>query len=153
MNNEEMVTLTDDEGQAIAITKGHEAALLDLFEASHMRQLMGAGVEIGLTNILVMKPGLTPYAHVVRTWLDETIGHDAIHRTVLAMYARVLTEAEARDLAAFYRTPLGEKLLDGVAPLSVRLATMGRRLVAAREDVLARRIGRAVTESLKRVPS
>jgi hypothetical protein len=64
-----------------------------------------------------------------------------IHTEIARAYASQFTEAELRQLAAFYKTPLGKKVIDG-EPKAIDEATK-------RVDVWATKFAEEVMEKMK----
>jgi len=56
-------------------------------------------------------PQLQPYREVMLTWLKKALSWDSLGPSMVRLYASELSEAELRDLIAFYKTPTGRKLL------------------------------------------
>lgn len=57
---------------------------------------------------------------------------DELYNEAVALYARYFTAQEMDQLAAFYRTPTGQKTLSVMPQLTMEAAKMGQRVVGPR---------------------
>jgi hypothetical protein len=57
---------------------------------------------------------------------------DELYNEALTLYARYFTAQEMDQLAAFYRTPTGQKTLNVMPQLTMEAAKMGQRVVGPR---------------------
>lgn len=98
-------------------------------EASHLREVetlfrltqMERKVQEGVDNLLAAQiqqsSELAPRESVVRDFLERTIGWQALLPDLTALYLAAFTEAELRQINAFYLTPVGQKVLTRVPEL------------------------------------
>lgn len=108
-----------------SLTASHSLAINDLFDAMMVGAQMSVGVDIALRSL--MHSGMEPYADVIRNFLTSIMSLDALRGPLTDMYASRFTEAEVKDLTAFYSTPLGRRLAAEAPSLAAEGALLGQR--------------------------
>jgi hypothetical protein len=99
-------------------------------------------------------PGLTPYKDIMLQWLTKYMTWDAMAPELTKLYLANYTEGELKELAAFYKSPVGQKTLTKMPELMQETAMIGARLgqphseelkqaMAARSEELQKQAGRA----------
>ena len=92
-------------------TPGEIAAARDLLEASNTRENFIRAMELGMEQGGMGE--LTPEVRrVLREFMDEHFRYEDMEPDFIRVYADAFTEQELRDLAAFYRTPLGRRVVE-----------------------------------------
>jgi hypothetical protein len=86
------------------------AAIRELLEVSHTRDNFIRGMELGMEQggMGQMTPELRA---VLREFMDEHFRYEELEPDFIRMYADAFSEQEIRGLVAFYRTPLGERVI------------------------------------------
>ena len=103
-------------------------------------------------------PGMEPYRDVMLKWIQKYMTWDAMRPELIRLYTDTYTEAELKQLAAFYKTPLGQKTLTKTPELLQKTAMIGARLgqqhadelktaMTARRDELLKEQEKAQTET------
>jgi hypothetical protein len=91
---------------------GEVAAARDLLEASRTRENFIKAMELGMEQG-GMGEQLTPQVRqVLRDFMEEHFRYEDLEPAFIRVYADAFTEQELRDLAAFYRTPLGQRVVE-----------------------------------------
>jgi len=85
---------------------------------------------------------------IFRDALAEFLTPEAWVEASAAVYAEHLTAAELDDLAAFYRTPTGSKLLSLQEELTNQLGDAAEAIVVANEMAFAERVDEALAEAV-----
>ena len=82
------------------------------------------------------KPLLERYQAQANAALDRVVGWDQLGPDLVALYSDAFTEAELKQLIAFYQTPLGSKLLEQMPQLmAISAQRTQERLRAAAPEV------------------
>jgi hypothetical protein len=76
----------------------------------------------------------------MNTYLKKYISWDVLKPDLTMMYAREFTEAELKQLTAFYKTPLGMKLNEKQPLLMQTGMNIGQQAVAAHQGELQQMI-------------
>ena len=122
------------------ISASHMAAARELIEAVHMTDAAAAGAQVTMDQQIRLNPEMAPFRATMLEWAASVFGSEEARVAFARMYADIFTEDEIRQLVAFYRTPLGQKLAASQAPLALRAAELGRNLATAHQDDLIRRL-------------
>ncbi|HLL84137.1 MAG TPA: DUF2059 domain-containing protein [Longimicrobium sp.] len=117
------------------VSPGHRAAIEELFAALGAEREMTAGVEAEIRAAAVRNPALAEYQPLMLAHARRYLRWPDLKEDFVRVYARTYTEPEARELAAFYRTPVGQKSLRVQSQLvaDVRRITQERLRPHARE--------------------
>lgn len=82
------------------------------------------------------KPLLERYRAQANAALDKVVGWDKLGPDLVALYTDAFSEAELKQLVAFYQTPLGSKLLEQMPQLmAISAQRTQERLQAAAPEV------------------
>lgn len=121
------------------IAPSHLAAARELLDVLHLQDVAAAGVQVSIDEQLRTNPALEPYRTVMKEWAAGIFAGDEAKNAFATIYAETFSEADLRQLVAFYRTPLGQKLANSQAALTVRGAEVGHNLATAHQaDLMAR---------------
>lgn len=106
-------------------------AALNLLESMDMRITMAHTID-HVTHAEVEKsPDLVPFEGVMLRFMHKHMGYDSIKTELAAIYANAFTQTELEELAKFYRTPLGKKMLVKLPELTVAGTRLGEMKVEA----------------------
>jgi tetratricopeptide (TPR) repeat protein len=81
-------------------------------------------------------PELAPYREPLLAWIRNLASWDALGAQMIDLYASQFTEAELRDIMAFYRTPTGQKVLKRVPAMLSGATGVGLALIQNRQGEL-----------------
>ena len=108
-------------------TESHRAAALEFLKAKGTPQFLERNCRAMLERQLAAAPEYAEHRAELEKFYYGAFGFDALKDELVAMYAREYTEAELRELTAFYLSPLGcktvaveEKLVPAFAALLER---------------------------------
>ena len=120
---------------AAQVPASHRAAIEELFAALGAEREMTAGVEAEIRAAAARNPALADYQPLMLAHARRYLRWAELKEDFIRVYARTYTEAEARQLAGFYRTPVGQKSLRVQSQLvgEVRRITQERLRPHARE--------------------
>jgi len=123
-------------------TASHLAAARELLSAMHLEEVSAVGVKVMLDTQISATPAMEPYRAVMTEWANEIFASEEARAAFAALYASTFSEAELRQMTAFYRSPLGQRMAQNQATLAVKGAEIGRALATARQTDLMARIQR-----------
>ncbi len=112
-----------------------KAAAAELMDALHMEALVDTSSKRILTYLdqvtdsMEKRPGVKPeqvadvhaLSEELHTMVKQNLGWDAVKAEVTQVYADDFTEAELKEINAFYHTPVGLKLVDKQPELTEKL--------------------------------
>jgi hypothetical protein len=111
--------------QDAAPASSHRKATLELLEVMGLEKNAMAGASAMLNVMLDQNEELQPYRDVFMKWAETTLSWDKIGPCMTELYMKTFTEAEIRELIAFYRTPTGKKTLETMPMLMQEGAKIG----------------------------
>jgi hypothetical protein len=111
------------------ISPARMTAARELMAASKVRETFDATLTRMLSAQLEANPEMQQYEQVMRDFFGKYMKWDDMEPEFARVYAETYTEQEMRDLAVFYRTPLGQRLVATTPELSVRGAGISERRV------------------------
>ena len=114
---------------AAAVSDSHYAAAKELMKTMEMGKLLNESIDQMLDLQLQQNPGLQPYRKVFKEFLSKYMSEEAIVEDLVVVYTEIFTEAELKDIAAFYQTPTGKKTLKYQVELYQRGAEIGQQKV------------------------
>lgn len=126
--------------QRAAVAPSHRAAIEELFAALGAEREMTTGVDAEIRAAIAREPRLAEYEPMMLAHARRYLRWADIKEDFVRAYARTYTEAETRQLAAFYRTPVGQKSLR----VQGQLLAEARRITQARLRPHAQQLSDAI---------
>lgn len=124
--------------QTPAITPSHLKAAEDVLVAAgagaQMKENMSAMITQASANIPADKK--PKFVEIMNTFMGKYMSWDLMKDQMAALYAQEFTEKELKDLAAFYRSPLGIKLNQKQPALFQKGALLGQQAVQSHQAEL-----------------
>jgi len=116
-----------------AVSPSHEQAALELLEVMDLQ----AQYRINL-DLMLDQPNMagTPMAQALREFHDRYMSWEVVRPALVQIYAEAFSESEVRELIAFYRTPIGRKLVERTPALTRGIADVMNRIVLEHQTEL-----------------
>jgi hypothetical protein len=123
---------------------GEAAAVRDLLEASRTRENFIKAMELGMEQggMGELTPGVR---QVLREFMEENFRYEDLEPEFIRVYAQAFTEQELRDLAAFYRTSLGQRVVETLPEITAA----SQRIAMERMQTLMPQLMQAVMEAMQ----
>ncbi len=125
---------------------GRLMAAVNLLEAMDMRVTLARTVEHTTAAEVDKTPDLIPFKGVMLEFMSRYMGYDNLKDDLARLYADAFTRSELEELARFYQTPLGRKMLQKLPELTVQGSRLGQQKVeehlAELEVMIAREVER-----------
>lgn len=112
--------------QEAAPLSSHEKAARELYQLLGGSKLAESGAE-AMMGMVRQNPELAPYEDVFRAWYQKVFAAGDLESEVAQLYMGAFSEAELRELEAFYKTPIGQKALATLPELMKKGAELGMR--------------------------
>lgn len=125
---------------AAAVSATHLAAARELYEILRVQDAAVAAMAISLDEQIKANPVLAPYREAMMKWGRDLFSGDEAKNAFAGAYASRLSEADLRELVAFFRTPVGQRFAENQAHLAREGAEIGRRLAEAHQAELLAQI-------------
>ena len=122
------------------LSASHLAAAEALLVATETEAAMNQSVDSMLENQIELNPELAPFRDIMRAFIREHLSWDAVRDELVQVYAQAFTEAELREITAFYQTETGRKAALLTPSLMAQGMGIGQRAVVAHRHELEARI-------------
>lgn len=120
------------------------AAVRELLEVSRTRENFIRAMELGMEQGGMGE--MTPQIRAVLSeFMDEHFRYDEMEPDFIRMYTDMYTEEEIRGLSAFYRTPLGQRMIETLPEISAT----SQRIVMERLQSAMPELIRRMTEAMQ----
>lgn len=129
---------------AWADEKSHLAAAEEFLRAANTEQTMLATIDQMLAVQLKANPQLEPVKDVMKNFFAKHLSYSALKDDLIKVYMAEFTEAEMKEIAAFYRTPTGKKTIEKMPVLMQKGAELGMKRVQDNLAELKQRIEKAL---------
>jgi hypothetical protein len=126
----------------------HDQAVLDFLEIIGIEKTMRAASNAVVMGLIQVNPPLAPFRDIMVEWANKHITWQAVAPELTKIYKEAFTEAELRDVIAFYRTPTGRKVLLKLPEVMQKGAAIGAKLALAHTPELEKML----TEQSKQPP-
>ena len=131
------ITAQPSIAQAPSNEESHRAAVKELMTVTHVRELMDQSSETMLAAQVQQMPQLAPYAGILRDFYKEQMNWSVLEPEFTQLYLEVFTEAELKELIAFYKSPIGQKMLEKMPVLMQKSNELsGKRIQAAMPQLM-----------------
>jgi len=118
---------------------GEVAAVRELLEVSRTRENFIRAMELGMEQGGMGE--MTPAVRAaIREFMDEHFRFEEMEPDFIRMYTDLYTEEEIRGMTAFYRTPVGQRMVETLPELS-----------AASQGIVMQRLQAAMPELMQRI--
>jgi len=111
------------------ITDSHRQAAEELLVAMGMERTLEDSINSTLSMQLQQMPQLAQYEDVMRAFLYKYMSWEYLKEHIVQLYAEEFTEAELREITAFYRTETGKKLIELTPVLMNKGMAIGQQAV------------------------
>ena len=125
------------------------AAAIEVLKSIRMDQSIPGTTAAMIDSEISRNPGMAPYREIMLQWLRKYMTWDAMRPELVRLYTDTYTEAELKQLAAFYKTPLGQKTLTKSPELLQRTAMIGAKLGQEHGEELTKAMSARREELLK----
>lgn len=134
--------------QTPTVTPSQLKAAEDVLLASKADALFKSNMAVTLKQASANLPEdkRAKFIEVMNTFVAKYINWDMIKDQLASVYAQQFTEKELKDLAAFYRSPLGLKLNDKLPILTQKGAELGQQAVQSHQLELQQMMQEAFKE-------
>ena len=133
--------------QAQQPSASHVKAVEELLQAMNVSVAMDRTIDVMLKAQIDANPEIKPYEDIMRQFLAKYLSWESVKPGMIQMYAEAFTEPELRELAAFYRTPLGQKAMTQLPELVQKGSALGQKAIQDHLPELQEAIAKKMQES------
>lgn len=135
-----------------APVSSHEKAARELFRMAGGENLAMGGAE-AMLGMLRTDPTMAPYEHVFRDWYQKVFAEADLEAEMVKLYMETFTEKELREIAAFYKTPVGRKSIAAMPELMRKGAEIGMKRAQEHAGELEEMLDKAREERENQPPA
>ena len=128
-------------GSLPADAGSHRQEVEKLLKLTHMEQKINESVDNVLQMQLQQSPQLEPHRQALHDFLHKHIGWHSMKEAIVAMYIKTFSEAELKEMNAFYITPTGQRVISDVPQLVERRNQLARQRMQENIGELQQLIG------------
>ncbi|MDQ6861093.1 MAG: DUF2059 domain-containing protein [Verrucomicrobiota bacterium] len=107
----------------------HRQSAEALLNLMGMESLLSQSIDQMLAMQVKQNPAIAPYQGEMKSFLGKYMSWPSMKEDMVKIYTDEFTEAELKELTAFYNTPLGKKTVQKMPALMARGAEMGQKRV------------------------
>jgi hypothetical protein len=115
--------------RAQAPSPSHLQAAEDLIRVMRTEEMLKKGTERMLEAQAQQDPSLSGVRDIVDEFMAKALDWQELKPEFVRLYAETYTEAELRQLVAFYQTPLGQRVVETMPDLMARSSEISQRRV------------------------
>ena len=131
-------------------TKAEYDLTYKLLETTNARKQFDS-MKNGMLDLqLKSAPQVAPYKQVFVKFFDKYLTFEMLKKELADIYLDLFTPDEIRELTAFYRTPLGKKLVEKNQDLTLRSAQIGQNAVLKHLPELQAELKKAIEADQKK---
>lgn len=128
---------------ALADRKSHRKAAEELLKAMEVDKQVEAAITQMLDLQTKSNPQLAPLRDTMKKFLNKHMSWDSLKDDMITIYADAFSEEELNQILAFYRTPVGKKMVQKAPELMAKGMQLGVRRVQENQEELRRMIQEA----------
>jgi hypothetical protein len=133
--------------QETVVSPSHRAAATELLALTHVREMIAESADKMLEAQLAQMPQRELFEPIIRDFYHEQMNWDVLEPEFTRLYVEVFTEPELRDIAVFYRTPLGKTMLAKMPLLMAKSNELTQRRLQAALPTLMQRLQEAAQKA------
>lgn len=135
-----------------APVSSHEKAARELFRMVGGENLAVGGAD-AMMGMIRDNPEMAPYEHVFRAWYRKVLAESNLEDEMVKLYMETFSEKELREIAAFYRTPVGRKAIAVMPELMRKGAEVGMERAQEHAEELHEMLEKAREERASQPPA
>jgi uncharacterized protein len=135
---------------AAPLSAPQRAAVADLFAALKLQQEVQSMPESMIDGEIARNPGMAPFRDLMVAWLKKYMTWPAMEPQLMQLYASNFTEEELKSMAAFYRSPAGQKAVQKMPEMMQRTAMLGAQLSQPHSEELKSQMSARAEELQKK---
>lgn len=133
-------------------TASHLQAATDLIVVLKVEAGIRAGVDLAMKEQLQASPELAPFEGVMRQFVEKYVNLKNFGPQLSRIYTDSFSEAELREMIAFYKTPTGQKAISLMPEMTRKSGEIGAKVVQDHQEELNQMIATRMQELEQQAP-
>lgn len=126
----------------------HRKAAEEMFNVMNMEKQMDTAINQMVDVQVKANPQLAQVKGAMKQFMSKYLRYSAIKDDLIKIYTAEFTEAELKELTAFYRTPVGKKSIEKMPALMQKGSELGMKRVQEN----AAELQQMIQDELKKKP-
>ncbi|HEX7049873.1 MAG TPA: DUF2059 domain-containing protein [Longimicrobiales bacterium] len=135
-----LATAVSATAQNYVPTDSHDRAAAELVDLLRLDDQTAASIDVMVESMVRQNPAMAQFRDVFVDFFAEYMKWDELYPQYVRLYREAYTEAELRELIAFYKTPVGRKTVEVMPRLMQEGAQIGQQQIAPHLPELQQRI-------------
>lgn len=115
--------------RASADEKSHRAAAEDFLKATGIEKTFDQIIDQSIEQQAKSNPMLVQLKPVLKKFMSQHFNYQVLKDDLIKIHMEEFTEEELKEIAAFYRTPIGKKAIQKMLPLQQKCSELGMKRV------------------------
>ncbi len=124
----------------VSVTPSHQAAGERLLRAMHTEEMLARTMELMFSSMLEQDPEMAEMEDILREFVAEAVDWETMGPLMLQVYVETYTEEELNAMAAFYETPMGQRIVLKMPELTARTSLLSQQQMQERMPELIGRM-------------
>ena len=121
---------------AVADDQSRQKAAEDLLVVMNVQQTMNDAIDQMIDMQVKANPQMAPMSNVLKQWAAQVLSYASLKDELIKIYAGELTEDELKQLAAFYKTPVGKRWIEAMPKINTKVTQLGAAQAQAHQPEL-----------------
>lgn len=126
--------------QEPAMGTSHEQAAVELVAVLRLEEQSALSLDVMTKNMVAQNPMFGPIEEVITEFYRDFMGWDVMGPAFIQIYTDAYSEPELRQLIEFYRTPIGQKVIEQTPFIMEQTTAKTQELLQPHMGELQRRI-------------
>ncbi len=131
---------------AIADTKSHRKAAEDLLTTMGVENQMARSIDQSLEAQIKMTPVMAQFKEPMKKFFSKYMSYASLKDDLITTYVDAFTEKELKEITAFYKTPVGKKMVEKMPELMSKGMEIGMKRVQDNQAELQKMIQEEVAK-------
>ena len=125
---------------AMADTKSHRKAAEDLLTAMGIEAQMAKMIDTQLDSQTKMMPMMAQLKEPMKKFFNKYMSYASMKEELITSYVEAFTEKEIKEITAFYKSPIGKKLVEKTPELTSKITETTSKRVQENQAELTKMI-------------
>jgi uncharacterized protein len=125
---------------ALADTKSHRKAAEDLLTAMGVEAQMSKAIDTQLDAQTKMMPMMAQLKEPMKKFFDKYMSYASMKEELITNYVDAFSEKDLKEITAFYKSPVGKKLVGKMPELMSKATELGTKRVQENQAELQKMV-------------
>lgn len=132
--------------------KSHRAAAEEFLRATGIEKTFDQIIDQSIEQQAKANPMMVQLKPVLKKFMSQHFNYQILKDDLITIHMEEFTEEELKEIAAFYRTPIGKKAIQKMLPLQQKCSELGMKRVQANIGELQRMVVEELQKGSEKPP-